>query len=148
MRATATSAPTRQGKPRLLESCAILAAMAALACGGPALAQVAGTGQGVTGPGLSAPTISPPGPGPTNVNTTGAQTIINWTPTDNAATGGAIDFLPAGNTLNFSGNGNYTVLNRFINGAGGSLSRQIALNGTVNSTSSAASGARGGRASS
>ncbi len=144
MRATATPAPNRQGKPRLLETCAILAGMAALACGGPALAQVAGTGLGVTGPGLSAPTISPPGPGATNVNTTGPQTIINWTPTDNAATGGTIDFLPAGNTLNFSGSGNYTVLNRFVNGAGGSLSRQIALNGTVNSTNSATSGQRGG----
>ncbi len=144
MRATATPAPTRAGKRRLLESCAIMAGLAAIACGGPALAQVAGTGQAVTGPGLSIPTISPPGPGPTNVDTTGLQTIINWTPTDTAPTGGAIDFLPAGNTLNFSGSGDYTVLNRFVNGGGGSLSRQIALNGTVNSTNSAASGARGG----
>lgn len=142
MRAAATASPAH--KRNLLTSCALAASMAALAYGGPALAQVAGTGQAVSGPGLSIPTISPPGPGATNVDTSGAQTIINWTPTDPAATGGAIDFLPTGNTLNFSGTGDYTVLNRFVNGAGGTLSRQIALNGTVNSTNSAASGARGG----
>jgi hypothetical protein len=67
-------------------------------------------------------------------DTTGDQTIINWTPTDTATSGGAIDFLPAGNTLTFDGTGDYTVLNRFVDGTGGSLSRQIALNGTVNST--------------
>jgi nitrous oxide reductase len=65
MRATAPSAPIRKGRRYLLESCAIMAGLAALACGGPALAQVAGTGQAVTGPGLSIPTISPPGPGAT-----------------------------------------------------------------------------------
>lgn len=140
MRATVTPSPRRKGKRRLLTSCAITAGMVALAYGGPALAQVAGTGNVVGG----SATISPPGPGPTNVNTTGAQTIINWIPSDTAATGGDIDFLPTGNTWNFNGNGNYIVLNRFVNGAGGSLSRQIALNGTINSSSSAASGAQGG----
>lgn len=144
MRAKAIPAPSRKGKRRLLESCAIMAGLAALAYGGPALAQVAGTGQAVTGPGLSIPVISTPVTGATSVDTTGAQTIINWTPTDTATTGGAIDFLPTGNTLTFNGTGNYTVLNRFVNGAGGSLSRQIALNGTINSTNSAASGTRGG----
>ena len=82
MRATANFAPTRNGRRHLLESCAIMAGLAALAHGGPALAQVAGAGQGVTGPGLSTPTISPPGPGPTTVTTTGDQTIINWTPSN------------------------------------------------------------------
>lgn len=140
MRATVTPSPLRKGKRRLLTSCAITAGMMALAYGGPALAQVAGTGNVVSG----TATISPPGPGATTVNTTSAETIINWTPTDTATTGGDIDFLPTGTTWNFSGNGNYIVLNRFVNGAGGSLSRQIALNGTVNSTNSAASGAQGG----
>lgn len=136
MRATSTPSPVRQGRRRLLGSCAIAAGLAALAFGGPAMAQVAGTGQIVSGSG----TISPPDPlGPTappnstQVQVTGAETIINWTPTDNAPTGGAIDFLPAGNTLEFYGPGQYTVLNRFTDASGGSIGRQVALNGTVNS---------------
>ena len=143
MRATANLAPTCKGKRRLLESCAIVAGLAALAYGGPALAQVAGTGQAVTGPGLSTPTISAPGPGPTVVNTTGDQTIINWTPS-NAPVGGVIDFLPTGNSLNFTGNGQYIVLNRFVSGAGLPIADQIAINGTVNSIDFATSGGRGG----
>jgi hypothetical protein len=143
MRATANIAPTRNGKRRLLESCAIVAGLAALAYGGPALAQVAGTGQAVTGPGLSTPTISAPGPGPTIVNTTGDQTIINWTPS-NTPVGGVIDFLPTGNSLNFTGTGQYIVLNRFISGGGTPIADQIAINGTVNSVDFATSGGRGG----
>ena len=143
MRATANFAPTRNGRRHLLESCAIMAGLAALAHGGPALAQVAGAGQGVTGPGLSTPTISPPGPGPTTVTTTGDQTIINWTPS-NAPVGGVIDFLPTGNALNFTGTGQYIVLNRFVSGAGLPIADQIAINGTVNSIDFATSGGRGG----
>ncbi len=127
MRATANPAPIRNDKCRLLETCAIVAGLAALAYGGPALAQVAGTGQAVTGPGLSAPTISPPGPGPTTVDTTGAQTIIDWTPS-NTPVGGVIDFLPTGNSLNFTGTGQYIVLNRFVSGAGLPIADQIAIN--------------------
>jgi hypothetical protein len=143
MRSTANPAPIHNGKRRLLESCAIVAGLAALAYGGPALAQVAGTGQGVTGPGLSNPTISPPGPGPTTVNTTGDQTIINWTPS-NPPVGGVIDFLPTGNSLNFTGTGQYIVLNRFVSGAGVPIADQIAINGTVNGIDFATSGGRGG----
>ena len=141
MRKTAnTSLPAaRTAKRQLLQGCAIAAGLAALAYGGPALAQVAGTGTVVSG----SATISPPGPGATTVTTGGSQTIINWVPTDNAPTGGDIDFLPAGNAWNFSGNGNYVVLNRFVNGSGGSLSRQIALSGAINSTDTA-TGAPGG----
>ena len=138
MRATSISSPIRQGRRRLLGSCAIAAGLAALAFGGPAMAQVAGTGQVVGGDVNGV--ISPPAPhgptgpaGSTQVQVTGAETIINWTPTDNAPTGGAIDFLPAGNTLEFYGPGQYTVLNRFTDASGGSIGRQIALNGTVNS---------------
>ena len=53
MRATATPAPIRTGKRRLLTSCAVAAGMMALACGGPALAQVAGTGTFTTGGGTA-----------------------------------------------------------------------------------------------
>ncbi|SEH19048.1 hypothetical protein SAMN05428974_3170 [Sphingopyxis sp. YR583] len=141
MRANANPSPLRNGKQRLMTSCAIAAGMAALAYGGPALAQVAanpifvdvGAGTGVNNVGNQ-----------TNVNVTQAQSIINWVPTDTAPTGGAIDILPDGSIWNFSGSGDYTVLNRFTSGSGGSLSRQIALNGTVNSVNTAASGARGG----
>ncbi|KQZ65400.1 hypothetical protein ASD67_03080 [Sphingopyxis sp. Root1497] len=136
MRATASIPTVRTGKPHLLASCAIAAGLAAIALGGPALAQVAGTGQ-VVG---ANPTVITTPINPTNttqVNTNGAsQTIINWTPTDNAPAGGTIDFLPTGNNLQFFGTGNYTVLNRFVGldalGNPIPLSRQIGLNGTVN----------------
>lgn len=140
MRNTALTLPARTGRQRLLTSCAIAAGLAALALGGPALAQVAGSGSIVSGSG----TITPPGPGATTVTTTTPQSIINWTPTDTAPTGAPIDFLPAGNTLNFVGTGSYTVLNRFVDGSGGSIARQIALNGTVNSYVGSTTGPRGG----
>ncbi len=143
MRATVTPSPLRKGKRRLMSSCAIGAGMLALAHGGPALAQVAanpvyvsvGAGTSVSSNGTTKTTT---------VNVTQAQSIINWVPTDTAATGGDINLLPADSIWNFSGSGNYIVLNRFVNGAGGSLSRQIALNGTINSGNTAASGAQGG----
>lgn len=140
MRTTASTSPARIGKQRLLASCAIAAGLAALAMGGPALAQVAGSGSIVSGSG----TITPPGPGATTVTTTSPQAIVHWTPTDTAPTGAAIDFLPTGNTLNFVGTGSYTVLNRFVDGSGGSIARQIALNGTVNSYVGSTTGPRGG----
>ncbi|MDO9370911.1 MAG: hypothetical protein Q7T68_20290 [Sphingopyxis sp.] len=132
MRAIATPAPIHRGKRRLLESCAITAGLIALAYGGPTLAQVNGTGTIVTG-GAGSTIVNNGGTNTTTVTVTGNQSIVNWVPTDNAASGGAIDFLSTGENLTFSGTGNYIVLNRFVNGTGGSLSRQIALNGTVNS---------------
>lgn len=140
MRATANFAPTRTGKRRLLESCAIVAGLAALAYGGPAMAQVAGSGTITALPGG---TTTGTGVNPTTVNTTGAQTIIDWTPS-NAPVGGIIDFLPSGNTLTFTGTGQYIVLNRFVSGAGLPIADQIAINGTVNSIDFATSGGRGG----
>ncbi|WP_422060422.1 hypothetical protein [Sphingopyxis sp.] len=143
MRATVTPPTVRKGKRRLLDSCAIAAGLAAIAYGGPALAQVAANPVPVSvGAGSSVSTNA--GTKTTTVNVTGAQSIYNWVPTDTAPTGGDINVLPSDSTWNFSGNGNYVVLNRFTNGSGGSLSRQIALNGTVNSTNVAASGAQGG----
>ncbi|MDZ3832753.1 MAG: hypothetical protein U0S50_13200 [Sphingopyxis sp.] len=135
MRAAANPASVRSNKSHLFDSCAIAASLAALALGGPALAQVAGTGTVVGGSAIISPptTPLPLPPNTTQVEVSGAQTIINWTPTDGAATGGAIDFLPVGSALEFYGPGDYTVLNRFVDGGGGSISRQVALNGTVNS---------------
>src|SRR3546814_5045328 len=116
MRATASRPPIR-ARQRLLQGCAIAAAMTALAHGGSALAQVAGTGEFAIGSG----TISPPGPlGPgappnsTQVTVNGAQTGINWTPDDTAPSGGPIDCLPTIRNPAFYGTGAYTVLNRFI----------------------------------
>lgn len=141
MRATATVSPVHKGKQRLLASCAIAAGIAALAYGGPAPAQVAGSGSFVSGTG----SIGNDGAtNTTTVNVGGTESIINWVPTDTAPTGGAIDFLPAGENMNFVGTGDYTVLNRFVNGGSGSLSRQIALNGTVNSYVGSTTGPRGG----
>lgn len=140
MRATANIAPTRLGKRRLLESCAIMAGLAALAHGEPAMAQVAGSGTITALPGG---TTTGTGVNPTTVNTTGAQTIIDWTPS-NAPVGGIIDFLPSGNTLTFTGTGQYIVLNRFVSGAGLPIADQIAINGTVNGIDFATSGGRGG----
>ncbi|MCW0198942.1 hypothetical protein [Sphingopyxis sp.] len=141
MRATVPPSSVRIGKRRLLGSCAIAAGIMALSYGGPARAQVAGT---ALNPPSTASISSDPVGHKTNVSVSDAQTIINWVPTDTATTGSDIDFLPVGSTWNFNGTGDYVVLNRFVNGAGGSLSRQIALNGAINSSNSAASGAQGG----
>lgn len=140
MRAIATPTSNRKGKGRLLESCAIAAGLIALAFGGPALAQVNGTHMPT--PGVTVETN--PGGNATIVNVTAPESIINWVPTDTAPTGGAIDFLPTGENWNFSGQGDYTVLNRFVDGTGGSLSREIALNGTINSVDINTSGGQGG----
>lgn len=134
------SRPRYMARKHWMCSCATAAGMLALALGGPVQAQVAGSGQVVSG----TATISPPAvgapPSTTRVVTTTSQTIIDWTPTDAALTGAPIDFLPVGRTLEFYGTGQYTVLNRFIGrdvntGLPIPITRQIALNGTVNSYS-------------
>ncbi len=64
-------------------------------------------------------------------------TTIDWTPTDTAIGGGAIDFLPAGQTVSFvgaAGTGFYTVLNRIIPN---DLTRTVAFNGAVTSAANA-----------
>ena len=144
MPATAPLSPLHKGKQRLLASCAIAAGLVALAHGGPALAQVAGSGSFVTGGGAGSSIVDNAGTNTTTVTVGTSQSVINWVPTDNAPTGGAIDILPAGENWNFIGTGDYTVLNRFVDGSGGALSRQIALNGTVNSFIGATTGPRGG----
>jgi hypothetical protein len=141
MRAIASHSPSGPGKQRLLTSCAIAAGMMALAYGGPALAQVAGSGTITT---LPSGTTTGTGTNPSTVNVTGAQNIVDWTPS-NTPVAGVIDFLPTGNTLDFVGNTpGYVVLNRFVDGAGTSITDQIALNGIVNSYVGSTSGSRGG----
>ncbi|WP_447929716.1 hypothetical protein [Sphingopyxis fribergensis] len=141
MRATPSLSPSGCGKQRLLTSCAIAAGMMALAYGGPALAQVAGSGTITT---LPSGTTTSTGANPSTVNVNGPQSIVDWTPS-NTPVGGVIDFLPAGNTLSYIGDtADYVVLNRFVDGAGTSITDQVALNGIVNSYVGSVSGPRGG----
>lgn len=115
---------------RLMTSAAVAASLSALALSPSAHAQgVAGTG--VVNSGTAS--ITAPNASTTQVNTTSTQTVITWSPTDTAPTGGPINFLPSGNTLTFIGTApGYTVLNRFLT-SGLPINRQIALNGTVQS---------------
>lgn len=141
MRAIASFSPGHPGKQRLLASCAIAAGMMALSYGGSALAQVAGSGTITT---LPSGTTVGTGVNPSTVNVNGPQSIIDWTPS-NTPVAGVIDFLPASNTLNYVGDtSGYVVLNRFVDGAGTSITDQIALNGIVNSYVGSMSGPRGG----
>jgi filamentous hemagglutinin family protein len=70
----------------------------------------------------------------TETLTIGTNTAtINWSPTSQQQGGGAIDFLPSGNTATFTsaaGVTDYTVLNRILPNSG----QAIALNGHVIST--------------
>jgi hypothetical protein len=135
MRANANVSPLRKdkGKSRLLASGAVAAGLAAIACGGTARAQVAanpvyidvGAGTSVNSNSITKTTT---------VTITQSQNIINWVPTDTAANGGAIDLLPADSNWRFTSTDDFVVLNRFTNGAGLPLSRQVAISGNVTST--------------
>jgi len=81
-------------------------------------------------------------PGTVTNNITGltGQTIIDWTLVDQSGTG-AISFLPDGNTLAFSGNADYTVLNRIVPT---DLTRGIRFDGNVTSRILSNAGAQQG----
>ncbi|WP_176594512.1 histidine kinase [Sphingobium sp. EM0848] len=125
----------RSGSPaRLLRGCASVIAFAAI-WHAPSHAQTGfqGTGNVVT-PGSASISAG------NNVITVNAtEAVINWTPSDTSGTG-AVNFLPAGNSVQFTAGpspsfSNYTVLNRIqpVNGSGVAVSRIVALNGTVQS---------------
>lgn len=142
MRATTHITAPRKGKRRLLESCALAAGLIALAYGSPVHAQFrADVQSGTTNGGV--PSTSTTGT-TTTVTVSGTQTVLNWNPRAESLEGDLFNVLQAGSTLNFVGPAGYTVLNRFVNGTGGSLSQQIALNGTVNSNIGSTTGPRGG----
>ncbi len=133
MPAHAASSAVHKGKRRLLESCAVAAGLMVFAQG--AHAQVAAT------------PLNPPGgvtigtdiaSRTTTVGVSDPQTIINWVPDDSAPTGGDIEVLQQNHNWNFNGSGDFVVLNRFVNGAGGALSRRVALNGNINSSDGSA----------
>lgn len=145
MAATTRPLPNRPGKRRLLESCALAASLIALAHGGPAIAQMQGNVVGGTADGGLPGVVNSGTTTTVTVTGAGSRNILNWLPNSIPADENVtIDMLPNGSTLHFVGTGNYTVLNRFVNGAGGSLANQIALNGTVNSTIGSTTGPRGG----
>lgn len=69
----------------------------------------------------------------TEVTVNSPTAVINWTPTDTAATGGPINFQPVNTTATFTGSSgltDFTVLNRIV--PSGST-RPIQFNGTVRS---------------
>ncbi|MGB7411183.1 MAG: hypothetical protein WA910_08570 [Sphingopyxis granuli] len=133
MPAHAAPSAVHKGKRRLLESCAVAAGLMVFAQS--AHAQVAATpldppGSVTIGTDIASRT--------TTVGVSGPQTIINWVPDDSAPTGGDIEVLQQNHNWNFNGSGDFVVLNRFVNGAGGALSRRVALNGNINSSDGSA----------
>lgn len=81
------------------------------------------------------------GPTTTAITVSSPSAVINWTPTDTAATGGPINFQNSGTTATFTNNpasnSNFTVLNRIV--PSGST-RPIQFNGTVISRLQSAAG--------
>ncbi len=68
------------------------------------------------------------------ITVTTQQAVINWTPNDRTGSG-TIDFLPEGLRGLFTGDANFTVLNRIIPVDGNDIpiARMIALNGIIDS---------------
>ena len=93
--------------------------------------------------GMGSPDLSTPG----TIVLRDTETVINWRPNDTTGTG-EIDFLPSDQTVLFrnevSGVSDFTVLNRIlpVDGSGISVSRVVALNGTVQSEINGAAGGK------
>ena len=127
---SAASRPHCARRKALMMSCASAALAAAALSPQPARAQAfQGAITGTTGSVARAtPTDT------TETITIGSNTAtINWNPTTQQQGGGAIDFLPSGNTATFTsaqGITDYTVLNRITPTSG----QSVALNGHVVST--------------
>ncbi|HVL30278.1 MAG TPA: hypothetical protein VM326_06150, partial [Sphingomicrobium sp.] len=122
---------TTLNRRRSRTGCSILALATVLAVGAsPAAGQsFQGTGTFTSGTG----TISASG-NTTSISVTSPTAVINWIPTDNAVNANVpIAFQPAGTFADFSGGGNYAVLNR-INVA--DASRVIQLDGTIRTVAS------------
>jgi len=114
-------------------SCSLIALATVMVVGAsPAAAQsFAGTGSFTFGTGSINTSLNT-----TSISVNTPSAVIDWTPTDNITnTGVPIVFQPAGTFANFSGAGNYAVLNR-INVA--DFSRVIQLNGTIQNVASGA----------
>jgi hypothetical protein len=121
---------TKHSPRRSRSSCSVIALATVMAVGAtPAAAQsLLGTGSYVTNPNATGITT---GPGTTTINLNGGQTVIDWTPTDNAINpGNNIVFQNSGTTALFTGSSDFAVLNRVLPA---DISRAIIMNGTVNS---------------
>jgi filamentous hemagglutinin family protein len=71
------------------------------------------------------------GAGTTDVSIFSPQAVIDWTPSDVAIGGGAIDFQSAGTTATFNGFSDFAVLNRIVPV---DPTRPVQFNGTINGT--------------
>ena len=115
---------------RTRTSCSVLALATVMTVGAtPAAAQsLLGSGTFATnGAGSAGITTTPT---TTTITVNPGQSVIDWTPTDNATGGGAIGFQLGGTTATFNSTNNFAVLNR-INQT--DISRAISMNGTINS---------------
>lgn len=106
----------RRGRYRLLGGAsALAAAVALLVAPQQAAAQIASTGRA-----FEANPTANPGFNITRSDTQdvvqvlNSSVVINWRPVDTATSSAVIDILPTGNTLAFTGDANFTVLNRVI----------------------------------
>jgi filamentous hemagglutinin family protein len=71
------------------------------------------------------------GAGTTDVSIFSPQAVIDWTPSDVAIGGGAIDFQSAGTTATFNGFSDFAVLNRIVPV---DPTRPVQFNGNINGT--------------
>lgn len=117
IRTTAKNSPARRrGRSQLLGGAsALAAAVMLLVAPQQASAQIAVTGRAFE----ANPTASPDftitrSDTQDVVQVLNSTVVINWRPIDTATSSAVIDILPVGNTLAFTGDGAYTVLNRVI----------------------------------
>lgn len=106
----------RKGRSRLLGGASALAAAAMLLLAPhQAAAQVAVTGRAFEAIPTANPDFSITRSDTQDVvRIFNSSTVINWRPVDIATSSAVIDILPTGNTLAFTGDANFTVLNRVI----------------------------------
>lgn len=132
-RTSSTNAGTTARLTLLCKATSALALATGLALGASGTAQAQSVGAYAGNPTVASGNVSIN----RNVNTDNIrvdsnQAVINWTTTDTAIGGGPINFLPAGNTANYTNNptaqNQFTVLNRIIPT---DPTRAISLNGNV-----------------
>ena len=111
---------------RTRTSCSILALATVMAVGATPASAQSFNGTGVFTNGTGSITTAP---STTNIAITSPQAVINWTPTDNALTGGNIIFQNASTTANFTSGSDFAVLNNIDTA---SLTRAVELRGTIN----------------
>ena len=123
-------------------SCSVIALATVLAVGATPAAAQSFNGEGVFAVNGGGSANIATGAGTTTITLNTGQSVINWTPTDNATnTTSAIQFQNANTTATFTAGGDFAVLNN-IDSA--SVNRAIAMNGTVNARIGGVEGVQGG----